>query len=228
MLTTYQKYVGSENVAKSRNSEVTTNRILDVSLKLFLVKGYEKTTIQDIIDELGDLSKGAIYHHFKSKEDILAGVCEKMFEYKEFEMRKLRDQPNKTGLEKLKDMFSVSVEDPRQEELFSFSPSLLNVPTIFVEALKDTIRVVIPEYIIPIVQQGVEDGSIRTEYPKELSEMFLLLVNYWLNPLIIPMTANQLENKIKFMYTMFEGTGVEEVLDMTLIGIENYRKIAEK
>ena len=215
-------------MAKSRNSEITTNRILDVSLKLFLVKGYEKTTIQDIIDELGDLSKGAIYHHFKSKEDILVGVCEKMFEYKETEMARLRDQPNKTGLEKLKDMFSVSVKDPRQEELFSFSPSLLNVPTIFVEALKDTIRVVIPEYIIPVVQQGVEDGSIRTEYPKELSEIILLLVNYWLNPLIIPMTASQLENKVKFMYTMFEGTGVEDVLDMTLKGIEHYRKIAEK
>lgn len=215
-------------MAKSRNSEVTTNRILDVSLKLFLIKGYEKTTIQDIIDALGDLSKGAIYHHFKSKEDILLGVCEKMFEFKDDEMRKLRDQPNKTGLEKLKEMFAVSVQDPRQDELFSFSPSLLNVPVIFVEMLKDTITVIVPEYIIPIVQQGVEDGSIRTEYPNELSEMILLLVNYWLNPLLIPMTASELENKVKFMYTMFEGTGIEEVLDLTLKGLEKYRKLAEK
>lgn len=215
-------------MAKSRNSELTTNRILDVSLKLFLVKGYEKTTIQDIIDDLGDLSKGAIYHHFKSKEDILVGVCEKMFEHKDSEMGKIRDQPNKTGLEKLKEMFSVSVQDPHQEELFSFSPSLLNVPTIFVEMLKDTFTVVIPEYIIPVVQQGVEDGSIRTEYPKELSEMILLLANYWLNPLVFRMTATQLENKVKFMYSMFEGTGVEEILDLTLKGMENYRKLSEK
>lgn len=41
-----------------------------------LEKGYENTTIQDIIDALGNLSKGAIYHHFKSKEDILEAVCD--------------------------------------------------------------------------------------------------------------------------------------------------------
>ena len=39
---------------------------LDVSLKLFLEKGYEETTILDIVDQLGGLTRGAFYHHFKS------------------------------------------------------------------------------------------------------------------------------------------------------------------
>ena len=215
-------------MAKSRNSEITINRILDTSLRLFLVKGYEQTTIQDIIDELGDLSKGAIYHHFKSKEDILTSVCEKLFEHKESDMQKLRDQSDKTGLEKLKEMFAATIDDPHQDELFSFSPSLLNVPSIFVELLKDSFTVTVPQYILPIVEQGINDGSIKTEYPNELSEMIILLVNYWLNPLLFPMTSAELENKVKFMYTLFIGTGIEDVLDLTLIGLEKYRKLAEK
>ena len=64
---------GAGAMARNKYPEETVARILDVSLKLFLEKGYENTTIQDIIDALGNLSKGAIYHHFKSKEDILAG-----------------------------------------------------------------------------------------------------------------------------------------------------------
>ena len=45
-------------MARNKYPEITEQRILDASLKLFLEKGYEHTTIQDIIDELGDLTKG--------------------------------------------------------------------------------------------------------------------------------------------------------------------------
>ncbi|MEG0681587.1 MAG: helix-turn-helix domain-containing protein, partial [Eubacterium sp.] len=58
-------------MSRNKHPEVTINRILDVAFNLFSKKGYEQTTIQNIVDELGDLSKGAIYHHFKSKEEII-------------------------------------------------------------------------------------------------------------------------------------------------------------
>lgn len=71
-------------MARNKYPEVTVQRILDASMKLFLEKGYENTTIQDIVDELGDLSKGAIYHHFKSKEDIIQAVGDKVHEGVDF------------------------------------------------------------------------------------------------------------------------------------------------
>ena len=52
-------------MARNKYPEETVNRILDVAGHLFMEKGYEHTSIQDIIDNLGGLSKGAIYHHFK-------------------------------------------------------------------------------------------------------------------------------------------------------------------
>ena len=58
-------------MARNKYPEVTVERILDVSQRLFLEKGYDNTTIQDIVDQLGGLSKGAVYHHFKSKEERL-------------------------------------------------------------------------------------------------------------------------------------------------------------
>ena len=61
-------------MARNKHSEETASLILDVAFRLFIEKGYERTSIQDIIDNLGGLSKGAIYHHFRSKEDFLMFV----------------------------------------------------------------------------------------------------------------------------------------------------------
>ncbi len=65
-------------MARNKHPEETVNLILDVSYRLFMKKGYEHTSIQDIISHLGGLSKGAIYHHFKSKEEILMAVSDRM------------------------------------------------------------------------------------------------------------------------------------------------------
>jgi len=65
-------------MARNKYPEETVNLILEAALKLFIEKGYEHTSIQDIINNLGGLSKGAIYHHFRSKEEIFQSVCEKI------------------------------------------------------------------------------------------------------------------------------------------------------
>jgi AcrR family transcriptional regulator len=52
-----------------------TRELLDVAIKLFYEKGFNRTSIQDIADELGIL-KGSIYHHIRSKDDLLFAVIE--------------------------------------------------------------------------------------------------------------------------------------------------------
>jgi AcrR family transcriptional regulator len=61
---------------RKNDSQQTINKIIEVSAKLFAEKGYEQTTIQDIVDGLG-MSKGAIFHHFGSKEEIVEAVIGK-------------------------------------------------------------------------------------------------------------------------------------------------------
>lgn len=51
----------------------TREQILDAALKVFSEKGYSKTTFVDVAREI-DLSKGAVYWHFKTKPDLLAAV----------------------------------------------------------------------------------------------------------------------------------------------------------
>ena len=55
------------------DAEKTRELILEAALKVFSEKGYSKTTFVDIANEI-DLSKGAVYWHFKTKADLLAAV----------------------------------------------------------------------------------------------------------------------------------------------------------
>ena len=97
-------------MARNKYPEVTVERILDAAQRLFLVKGYENTTIQDIVDELGGLTKGAVYHHFKSKEEIMDAVGDRMFtENNPFEAVMGRNDLN--GLQKLREMIRLNQSD---------------------------------------------------------------------------------------------------------------------
>ena len=103
MLAAYTKG-GSEGTCMARNKypEVTVERILDVSQRLFLEKGYDHTTIQDIVDELGGLTKGAVYHHFRSKEEILDAVSDRMF-FANNPFESVKKRTDLSGLEKLRE-----------------------------------------------------------------------------------------------------------------------------
>src|SRR6516162_7734974 len=55
------------------------NAILDVAQQLIYTKGYEQMTIQDMLDDL-QISKGAFYHYFDSKQAVLEALVERMGE----------------------------------------------------------------------------------------------------------------------------------------------------
>ena len=64
-------------MGRNKYPEETVRKILDTAERLFIEKGYDRASLQDIIRETG-LSKGAIYHHFTSKEDIFYSVCDRI------------------------------------------------------------------------------------------------------------------------------------------------------
>ena len=60
--------------------ENSKNQILDSALKVFVKKGYSKTTMDDIVANSG-MSKGAIYHHYDSKKDLFLSLIEHWEQY---------------------------------------------------------------------------------------------------------------------------------------------------
>ena len=202
-------------------------RILDVSLELFMKKGYENTSVKEIVDNLGGLTKGAIYHHFKSKEEILYAVSEKIYESLKPKIGKIRKDKSLTGLEKLRKMFKASMETSYHEKMFAVTPMLLNNPNLLAIQLKEIVESMVPEYIQPVIEDGILDGSIKTEYPKELGEVIMLLCNIWLNPLVYSVSKEEMLNKIKFYDVILKGIGIN-ILDNDMYNkIMNSRNLIE-
>ena len=86
---------------------VRRDAILDVAERLMRSCGYEDMSVQDIQDELG-VSRGAIYHYFGSKGEILEAVIERMTDTVMAVVEPLADQPNLTPLAKLQQVFAVA------------------------------------------------------------------------------------------------------------------------
>ncbi len=169
-------------MARNKHPEETVELILDVAFRLFMEKGYEHTSIQDIISGLGGLSKGAIYHHFRSKDDILMAVTDRMTAQSNQMLAAIRDRSDLNGREKLKRIFKESISRPVQNDIFTVAPNFHDNPKLLFSLLHDTIDEVAPNYILPIIRQGISDGTIEAEYPEQLAELILLAANVWMNP----------------------------------------------
>lgn len=196
-------------MARNKYPEETINQILTVALNLFIQKGYEQTSIQDIINELGGLTKGAIYHHFKSKEEILEAVVDHMFKGVDEMLSGVRDDKGLNGLEKLRKISRVSLDNPAQDELATVAPNLLRNPKILAAQIENIIEKAVPVYIQPIIEQGMRDGSIRTDYPRELSEVLLILTNIWLSPTVFQVSPEMMVRKLRFFDEILKGLGLE-------------------
>lgn len=198
-------------MARNKNPEETVNKILDVASRLFMEKGYEYTSIQEIIDQLGGLSKGAIYHHFKSKEDILVAVTDRITGESNRMLAEIRDRKDLNGKEKLKTIFKESVIRLELNEVFATAPNLHNNSKLLCSILYDTLEDVAPNYILPIIKQGITDGSIQTDYPEALAELIIFVANVWMNPMIFDNTAAENYNKFIVFQQMMRGFGLDIV-----------------
>lgn len=215
-------------MARNKHPEETVNLILETAYRLFMEKGYEHTSIQDIINQLGGLSKGAIYHHFKSKEDILIAVTDKMTEESNQMLADIRDRSDLNGKEKLKKIFRDSICRPVQNEIFTAAPNLSNNPRLIFSILRETVDDAAPHYILPIIEQGISDGSIQTDYPAELAELVILAANIWMNPMIFDNSQEESYRKFMVFRQMMQGFGLDIVDDELLNRLQELTILYQK
>lgn len=200
-------------MARNKHPEVTVNKILEVSQRLFLERGYDHTKIQDIADELG-MTKGAIYHHFESKEEIMNKLGETMFIHNNpFETVKKRKDLN--GLDKMKLAIKLNQSNEQMVELTNQALPLLENPQILAKMFESNYQNLLP-YWLELIKEGQEDGSIKTDQPKELAEL-LILTDLWMIPSLFPGNIDDIKNRYKFVTVMLGKMGLllydEEMID---------------
>ena len=101
---------------RNKYPEVTEKAILDTAKRLFLEHGYEHVTLQDIAEACG-LTRGAIYHHFHGKEEMLDAVTTYMF-HETVPCREIQEDTSRNGLEKLQRLIIASVSNREQLQMY--------------------------------------------------------------------------------------------------------------
>ncbi len=209
-------------MARNKYPEETVNLILDTAQSLFLEKGYEHTTVQDIIDNLGGLTKGAIYHHFKSKEEILSAVTERLFSNNTLheKWKKIIDDEQLNGSEKLKKMLKEAIADEQEQKFRSMGINLGKMSQMLCDLLLRSVNEIAPKAFLPVLEQGKKDGSLKIENPKELAEVLALVANVWLNPIVFTSSEAVLMRKLQTVTAMLAPFGIDvsdiypEVIEM--------------
>ena len=203
-------YRGGEFLPRNKYPEETVQKILDASLKLFLEKGYEETTVLDIISEMGGLTRGAFYHHFKSKEEVFDALCEKLF-YESNPFEKAKNHKELNGLEKLKFVLKTSFDETEHHQLSMASMQLMGSPA-FLKKLIESNQELAPMYQ-ELIEEGIQDGSIKSEQPKLLADLFVLLTNFWSIPTIYPMTDDEAWQKFLMIKSIMDNLGLPVIDD---------------
>jgi len=162
----------------SKNPQERKNEILTVAMELFNSKGYENTSVSEIVRKVG-VSQGTFYNYFQSKEDVLHAACERTLASRLEAINHLVENGELNAREKLIRIFMDATPDEHDEDVFEYlhkeSNSTLHQKWIVIE-----INALIP-YIKKIVQQGAEEGEFLAQQHEIKAEFLLVGVAFWLD-----------------------------------------------
>ena len=166
---------------------------LQTALELFYEKGYENTTIQDIIDHL-DVSKGAFYHYFKSKEDVIVAIARGYTDRAVSIMKTIISRTDLSAVDKLNEILkSVNEFKFREREWRSKFRGAIKSEENFklhnkmIHLMKQDAIGLFSELIDSGVEEGVFGDPVNS---LEMADFFLNTI-FSLN-----MAVDQLENRL--------------------------------
>ncbi len=165
-------------VVKVEEYAVRRDEIMDAAQRLVQTKGYDAMTIQDILDALG-ISKGAFYHYFGSKGELLEGIIERMLGEVEARVMPVVNDPGLAAVEKFHRLFAVvsAWKTARRD----FALALLNVwykdeNAVVRQKVRSVMTHRMASLVTLVIQQGVHEGVWATAYPERIGQVVLSLL----------------------------------------------------
>jgi AcrR family transcriptional regulator len=147
--------------------------IIQTALKYIYSVGYDEMAIQNILDDL-QISKGAFYHYFSSKEDLLLGLIDELGDSIYAQINPIVDDPTLTGLEKMNAYFEKAgmIKLDRAEYLIPITRVWYDDKNILVrEKLIKKSQFIISPILNRFIQQGISEGIFSNPYPDRIGEV---------------------------------------------------------
>lgn len=217
----------------TNKSKQRKNDILKATQALFISKGFQETSINDIMRKAG-AAKGAFYYYFESKDQVLDILIQQQIDKIVLAVEKVLDQSGLNALQKLQrvleEEFKANMEDYDPDNHLH---SIKNVD-MHQRILEGMVRRFAP-VIAGVINQGIDEGLFKTEYPLEASEIIIAGVNFITDYGIFRWTRDEYLRRIKASEELIEKAlsiepGSFSFLSEMLGGTSNmvYKNVTEK
>jgi AcrR family transcriptional regulator len=155
------------------------DEIIDAAQRLILSTGYERLTVQDILNDLR-ISKGAFYHYFDSKPAVIDALTARLVSDSQRDIAPIAEDPAMGALEKLQAFFGEIIRwKAERQSLFVTMLPVWYAPDNFAFRLlvdRESARRFAP-LLSAIVRQGVDEGQFVTAYPDQAGTIILAVVH---------------------------------------------------
>jgi AcrR family transcriptional regulator len=150
---------------KKVGPEGRRNEFIEAAERLFNEKGFENTSVEDIVDEVG-VAKGLFYYYFESKEMLMTTMVRRITDEIETSTKEIMSKEGLTAMERFEEIISSNkIMKDRSRELMRWFHEERN------QALHFSMEEKATDSMLPvlelIIRQGIDEGVFDTPYPRE-------------------------------------------------------------
>jgi AcrR family transcriptional regulator len=191
-----------------KEAEERKNEILDAAAELFEQKGFDGTSTNDILDKVG-IARGTLYHHFKSKEDIMDALIERYNVLILGAAKEAASDKSKHVYQRIMSVvMAMNISGGGSEEIIEHLHKPQNA------LMHQKIQKVILNGIVPIltgiIREGIEQGLFNTPFPYETMEMVVAYANAIFDGDLVELTEEERASRIQaFVFNVERLLGAE-------------------
>lgn len=183
-----------------KEPEERKNEILDTAERLFETAGYEKTTVNNILNAIG-IAKGTFYYYFKSKEEVLDAIVMRHIQRKARIAEDIAAQEGLNAAQKLSSILFAQKPGTKAETGIIARIHKNENALLHQKAMQKTICHLAPVFA-KVLEQGIGEKLFSMHFPKETAEI-LLMSQYLFDDGIFQWTPEELSQKIlAFIHAM--------------------------
>ena len=190
-----------------KEDEERKNEILDAAEKLFGAKGFDHTSTNDILNEIG-IARGTLYYHFKSKEDILDAMIERITRQL---IAKATDIVQKKEIPVLQRLTMTIMTLNVNNELGLEVMQQVHKPqnALMHQKMQETLLSGVNPLITGLIEEGIQQDIFRTDYPAEAVEMTMLYSSTAFDSMTVYTEEERQRKIVAFIYNLEQLLGME-------------------
>ena len=158
-----------------KESAERRNEILDVAERLFCTRGYDNTSTNDILAEIG-IARGTLYYHFKSKEDILDAMIDRILDDITAKASHIALDESRPVLERLTKTVLAANVDTKTGDMILEQVHKPQNALMHAKMQERLINQLIPLFV-KMITDGMKQGIMQTDYPEDTMQMLLMYSN---------------------------------------------------